>query len=725
MFSFAQSNDIQELNLGFEQIENGHPVKWKDYNEDSYLKAIDSLTVHSGKYSALIEFVNDNTDFMSWTYSLPENYNGKEITLSGYVKTENVSDGFACLWMRIDYNIAFDNMSDNWIIGTNDWERFEITLQMNPENTEAIAFGGLLAGKGKIWLDDFQITIDGKDIENCKPYYGQGLPADLDQEFKNGSGFTLDINTLGDFQLENLETLGYVWGFLKYYHPNIAKGDFNWDFELFRILPQIINVSSTEGRDKLFVEWIRSLGKFKKTKLVEKESQKIKMNPQLDWITNSNFSNDLELALLDVKSAKRNNSNYYLGKALFVGNPIYKNEKPYSRMQMTDQGFKILTLFKYWNIIQYTFPYKYLIEDDWSGVIKEFLPIFIQAGNRFDYTMAILELVSRVNDSHATISNGSSVLWNYYGIYKCATDVAFVDDQVVVLKCYDQSLDKESMLQPGDIITHIGDVAVIDEINKRLKFTSASNYPTKLRNLESVILRSNDSILNITYNRDGVSKNICLKTYKYDELSKIKPLIKEDTCFKLLTKDIGYINHGELLKSDISIIWKEIKKTKGLIIDIRNYPSDFPIYKFSNYLMSRSTEFAKFSSVNLKIPGQFEYSSTVRVGGGNSKEYKGKIIIIVNEDTQSSAEFHAMAYRTHPNAIVIGSTTAGADGNVSAFYLPGGIKTKITGIGVYYPDGGETQQVGIIPDIVVKPTVQGIKEGRDELLEKAIELIEE
>jgi len=82
-----------------------------------------------------------------------------------------------------------------------------------------------------------------------------------------------------------------------------------------------------------------------------------------------------------------------------------------------------------------------------------------------------------------------------------------------------------------------------------------------------------------------------------------------------------------------------------------------------------------------------------------------------------------MALRVAPNATVVGSTTAGADGNVSQFSLPGGINTMISGIGVYYPDGKETQRIGMIPDIVIKPTIKGIKQDRDELIEKAIELI--
>ena len=66
-----------------------------------------------------------------------------------------------------------------------------------------------------------------------------------------------------------------------------------------------------------------------------------------------------------------------------------------------------------------------------------------------------------------------------------------------------------------------------------------------------------------------------------------------------------------------------------------------------------------------------------------------------------------MAFRQAPNAIVIGSTTAGADGNVSGFALPGGLTTQFSGIGVQYPDGKETQRIGIVPDIFVERTVEG------------------
>jgi C-terminal processing protease CtpA/Prc len=82
-----------------------------------------------------------------------------------------------------------------------------------------------------------------------------------------------------------------------------------------------------------------------------------------------------------------------------------------------------------------------------------------------------------------------------------------------------------------------------------------------------------------------------------------------------------------------------------------------------------------------------------------------------------------MAFRAGGNTTIIGSTTAGADGNVSTIMLPGGLRTMISGIGIYYPNGGKTQRIGIVPDVEVSPTINGIKNGKDELIEKAINVI--
>jgi C-terminal processing protease CtpA/Prc len=83
-----------------------------------------------------------------------------------------------------------------------------------------------------------------------------------------------------------------------------------------------------------------------------------------------------------------------------------------------------------------------------------------------------------------------------------------------------------------------------------------------------------------------------------------------------------------------------------------------------------------------------------------------------------------MAFRTAPGAVVVGSTTAGADGNISMVPLPGGFYFYFSGLGVFYPDHTPTQRVGIVPNIWVTPTIEGIRTGHDEVLEEAIRQIE-
>ena len=195
-------------------------------------------------------------------------------------------------------------------------------------------------------------------------------------------------------------------------------------------------------------------------------------------------------------------------------------------------------------------------------------------------------------------------------------------------------------------------------------------------------------------------------------------------CYKFISKDIGYITAKSIKQEDISVIKTEFTNTKGIIIDMRNYPMIDISQNLVPFFVSNSTPFVKFTCGNSDNPGEFSFKEECEVTKWESESiYQGKLVVLVNENTQSHAEFITMALQVGDNTTVIGSQTAGADGNVSKIVLPGGLETWFSGIGVYYPDGRQTQRIGIVPDIEVKPTIKGLIERRDELLEKAIEVI--
>nr|MBC7613761.1 peptidase S41 [Pseudopedobacter sp.] len=709
-----------QFNFDFEQIKNGKILGWDQFGSKGYKMSIDSTNVKSGKYSAAIEFIGKDLNFKAWSFTIPNSYAGKKITLVGYVKTENVTEGYAGLWMRIDPSVAFDNMSSRGIKGTTDWKAYSITLKMNPEETKQIVVGGLLSGNGKIWIDDFKVTIDGKDISNLKPLVQKGYPAENDKEFDQGSG--LSFNSLSSIQIENLKCLGQVWGFLKYYHPQIAEGNFNWDYELFRVMPKVISANNKEQLSQVFINWIHNLGNFKSGNERVYTHSDIGNQPDLTWISQSGFSNNLQELLLKVKDAKRPKINYYVNITQ-VGNPEFKHEQAYASMSYPDVGFRLLSLFRYWNIIQYFYPYKNLINEDWNRVLLDFIPKMIKTKNETSYTLTVLELIGDIHDTHANIWGGNQALNKYFGL-KCAPiKVCFIAGKPVVTGFLDQELGFESGLKIGDVIIAVNHQDIDSLLNKRLKYYPASNYPTQLRDFSRDLLRSNDSTIQINYLREGMGMSKNVNTFSIKQINIYGNSENTDTVFRILGGDIAYINNGALKKKDLPEIWKKMKDTKGVIIDDRNYPSDFPLYALGEYLMPKKTAFVKLTEGDIQSPGLFQQSNVLFVGKKNNNYYKGKVVILVNEITQSAAEFNAMAYRVQPKAVVVGSTTAGADGNVSQFYLPGGLSTMISGIGVYYPNGKVTQQVGIVPDIVVNRSIEGVKEGKDELLDKAIELI--
>ncbi|MRM97442.1 S41 family peptidase [Riemerella anatipestifer] len=167
---------------------------------------------------------------------------------------------------------------------------------------------------------------------------------------------------------------------------------------------------------------------------------------------------------------------------------------------------------------------------------------------------------------------------------------------------------------------------------------------------------------------------------------------------------------------------EKLKNTKAIVFDIRNYPKGTG-YAIAEYISSKRNDFYRVIIPDLDYPGKFVWRDGTKCGKNGELKYKGKVVLLVNETSQSHAEFTAMILQTGDNVATIGSQTSGADGNVDTFELVGGYETMITGIGIFYPDGTETQRKGVKVDIEVKPTIQGIIDGKDEVLEKAIEYV--
>lgn len=523
-------------------------------------------------------------------------------------------------------------------------------------------------------------------------------------------------------QTTRLAALAKLWGFLKYHHPKVATGKIDWDEVLVYSIPKIKEAYSREIFNEEIGRIIKKAGNVNFLNFKEITFNYIIQDPLYAWMkdeTHFYWNNTLKLEIL-IKNFK-SLDNFYVHIVPYTRNTSYTQEKPYETMTFPSEEYRLLALFRYWNIINYFFPYKYVIGSDWNDILYEFIPKLINAGNATEYHLSIRELTARINDSHAFTN--SSVLSEYWGEYFPPFHVRFIENQTVVTYVRTHLLNSPDDIEVGDIITKANGVSVKSIRKEMRKYMGASNEPTRQRFLNGHIFTGQNDQLKLTILRNSEEKIIDIKRYTYDDLRSASPTENKEI-WKILENNIGYVNMGILEAEHVHNAMRELTDTKAIIFDIRNYP-EFILYKISEYLNPERVDFVKFSKPDPKKPGRFEFTYNLKTGpqGQNDYYYRGKVILLINEETQSRAEFTCMALQTAPDATIIGSQTAGADGNVSHVMLPGGIKTHFSGIGVFYPDGTETQRIGIVPDIEIKPTIKGIREGRDEVLEKALEFI--
>ncbi|GHB34162.1 hypothetical protein GCM10008106_14250 [Mongoliitalea lutea] len=708
---------LAQHNLGFEVWTNKSDLSdgWSTWGDKKV--EIDSTFSYEGKYSGKISSISDKESFGGIVYKIPiKGIIGDSVRLEGKIRFENISEGFVSLILRVEDNgntIYFENLQDLNLNGTKDWSTYRITLPLG-FGKDNLTIAGIIQGKGTAWFDDFMVEIDGKDINNFEIPNLRPEIFESDSIFDKGSEIILSQIT--DQQINNLAITAKIWSFLKYYHPEVNAGKFNWDYELFRVLPEILKAKNDKQRDQSFLKWIKNLGAVPTCGPCVEVSPDSFSIGNFDWVEQENISNELKTALKWIFKNRTSEEKFYVGPAEYGPAPVFTNELDYKQFAYPDDGFRLLALFRYWGVIEYFFPYKHLMDEDWNIVLKTFIPIFLNAKNALEYELALLQLITMINDSHASLNTrliDRELRGDYYPPFK----VDFIENNLVVTQPLVDSLSHLS----GTVVSHFNGKEIHSIVDSIRPFFPASNEAALKRDMAWQILRSKTKSSTITFKKKGLATMDFIHANSFNSIYSNKNPDPES--FKMLTPNIAYLNIKKLTPTELASAFEKIQSTNGLIIDLRTYPEHTLVYDLGAFLVKTPKGFVKGSLPQYNTPGKFYFTQILQINPNPTAFYLGKVILLVDENTQSAPEFHAMGLQVGENVMTIGSQTAGADGNVATIKIPGGYSTFFSGVGIYYPDGTETQRVGIKIDLEVKPTIQGVKEGRDEVLEKAIELL--
>ena len=402
----------------------------------------------------------------------------------------------------------------------------------------------------------------------------------------------------------------------------------------------------------------------------------------------------------------------------------------YDDNKYPDLGMRVLAAAKMYNVIRFFNPDIDLFDKNWDSVFLQYLPDFVMAKDTLQYMQAVAGMYAHMQDSHSFPQEASLPAWGdrFAGDVPTCVRVSKVEGRQVVSFIVNEQQAKKEGLAIGDIILEVDGKKSADIIEDAGKYFATSNKETMYRDINRYFMRGKDSSYALLLLQKPSGKILTVKALRsrsfYSQKGYGPFFRKELPVCTILKGNIGFIDPMKLRFDNVDSVMNVLRNTGAIILDDRCYPPAATQQLFNYLPPPRQRSLGYYGTVvNASsfgnTPGSFP--SETRLYGGqryNEKDhkwnYRGKILVLMNEWTQSAAE-HTADGLIQRGAIAVGSHTAGANGDVSNFYLPGNIKLSFSGRRT------SMQRTGIIPTVKVNPTIAGIVAGRDEVLDKAIE----
>ena len=718
-----------DTTLFFENADIRYEYRYESFENAWYVSSgiatLDTLSAN-GKNSLLLSPSQSNSQnqINIGYYINFDNIDADTITFSGkyrYVGNKNAKLAFC---VEQCYMIATNNHrtveeADVSAINQSSWFEFSIKTSVR-DNIHGIMLYIESAGDAKLWLNDCIVKLNNRPLSE---YVNIHYKEKDDHEFDESS--RIKLGALTPAMAENLEVLGKVWGFLKYYHPEVVTGNYNWDYELFRILPEIAYAKNKQERNSIFKQWLKKYGNITESlDYTIKNDTIYSRTINLDWLNDKEiFDDEMIENLNSIKNAKRSKVNYYV-KRLRDPNDPNDRERRYHDISWEDQGFRLLNLFKLWNAIEYCSPYVDLTDKTWKSLLKIYIPRFAEPISKTDYEQSLLEFFANINDSHGMLHiPGSELLYansvSLFGEYWTPVFLSISEDEKIVVK---QSYIEE--LKAGDIIVDVEGRNIDEIMDEFARYVPASDKYALFGRIKYSILKTKKDKLPVTFIRLGEQLSTILS---YDTTNFENDILSPNFSSKydMKAKNIGYLDISTIKDDEIINFLTEYIYAKGLIIDMRTNGGSYYVNSVLQSFLPAKRETYNWNSINDgKIPGNYKFEEKYETGLNNPELYfKGKVAILVDEGVISSKELRTMAYRKAPNSKVIGGTTSGTIGGISHFHLAGNIYVRFTADGSYYPNWEQVQRKGVNIDILIRPSAKDLKEERDVVIERAISYI--
>jgi hypothetical protein len=588
-----------------------------------------------------------------------EAYRGKAVRLSALVKTDVSGAGNqGQLWLRVDRGKAvgwFDNMQDRAITGRS-WHGYEIRGKVDADATQ-IAFGGFLAGSGRVWLDDFRLEIADSD--------GRWTPVPIEN---------------GGFEARAEDARPWSTTSTSYHYRVVSEG-------------------AAEGKRALLIEH----------RLTTSDQPLFAGGPALGEMVTKELGAGLACRFPLVLPSE--NGHTLGGPAP----PLAPLAQALARIDLAgltadDERVRLADVVIAWNVFQHFYPYFDVVRVDWEAVLGAALGRALADRSHAAFARTLRWLVAQIQDGHGQVGDPkdrdrASLPWK----------IAWVAGEVVVT-----AAEPATTLQRGDVVVTMNGASARATLAQAEQLVSGSPQWRRLQALDAISRGPAGSVVAVTVHRGGAPRSV--------RLERREGLALPDTRRPKLEKLAGgvwYVDLDRASWQEIVASLAEIAVAPGVIFDLRGYPNSN--HQLIQHLLREPDRSDAWMLVpQIAYPDREKPVGHERHGWGLAPaqpHIQGKVAFITGPGAISYAESFMSFIEGYRLGAIVGQPTAGTNGNVNPFHLPGGFKVAWTGMKVVKHDGSRLHHVGVRPTVPVDPTLEGVRLGRDEAFEAALRLV--
>lgn len=405
--------------------------------------------------------------------------------------------------------------------------------------------------------------------------------------------------------------------------------------------------------------------------------------------------------------------------------PVFRPDRDYADMKEPSLEYRQLAVIRSWNVIHYFYPYLHLIED-WDAVLPEYLGKMEETKTFRDYALTLLEMMSHVADGHTGVW-GRPEVDQAFGDAGLPIQLRWTEGAPVAWRVSDEA--RQAGIEVGDAILKVDGETVQARTEWLGRYMTASTRPALLNRIAGRLLfgaAGSTAKLEVQKLDGGIREVSLVRDPK-----KTLPPEEKGEAVRILPGNLGYADLTRLSRAEVDGMFDKLKDTRAIVFDMRGYPQGTawaiaPRINTRNAKIGAQFRRSQVSAFSVEeTEAGFHFSQPLFNLPEGEAKYTGPTVMLIDDRAISQSEHSGLFYEAANGTKFIGTATAGANGDVTRFPVPGGIWVGFTGHDVRHADGRQLQRIGLVPDVEVAPTRAGLKAGRDEVLERAVAYLEE